>query len=202
MNRISETENRTLMMKALGSLSGKWGLAVGAWAIYMVVTAAINAIPGPGKILSLVISGPFLLGMTIFSLSLSRNHEVRIEHIFEGFKKFSTALGAYLLMVLFIVLWSLLLIVPGIVAAMAYSQVFFLIAEDGSIGPLEAIKKSKEIMNGNKWKYCCLWSRFTGWFILSILTAGIGFLWLAPYMAVAMAKFYDDIGISQATARP
>ena len=70
---------------------------------------------------------------------------------------------------------------------------FFLIAENESIGPLEAIKKSKEMMRGNKWKYFCLWLRFFGWGLLCILTLGIGILWLAPYIIVSLAQFYDDL---------
>jgi uncharacterized membrane protein len=87
----------------------------------------------------------------------------------------------------------LLLIVPGIIAALSYSMTYFIIAENDSIGSLEAITKSKEMMRGNKWKLFCLCCRFLGWILLCILTIGIGFLWLYPYMMVSFAKFYDDI---------
>lgn len=72
---------------------------------------------------------------------------------------------------------------------------FFIIAENDSIGPLEAVTKSKEMMDGNKWKLFCLGWRFFGWALLCILTLGIGFLWLMPYMVVSYAKFYDYIAI-------
>jgi hypothetical protein len=70
---------------------------------------------------------------------------------------------------------------------------YYIIAENDSIGPLEAITKSKEMMRGNKWKFFCLGFRFLGWGVLCILTLGIGFLWLFPYMIVSYAQFYDDI---------
>jgi uncharacterized membrane protein len=69
----------------------------------------------------------------------------------------------------------------------------YIIADTDTIGPLEAITKSKEMMRGNTWKLFCLYFRFFGWALLCILTAGIGFLWLVPYMQVCMAKFYDDV---------
>jgi uncharacterized membrane protein len=129
-------------------------------------------------------------------LALSRGQEARLPQIFEGFQKFGVALGAYLLMMLFVFLWALLLIIPGIIAAYAYSQTFYIIAEEPGIGPLQAIRKSKEMMRGNKGKLFCLNLRFIGWALLCLLTLGIGFLLLAPYMMISFAKFYDDVAHS------
>jgi uncharacterized membrane protein len=193
MSGVSVTENRVLMAQARGSLRGNWGLAIGSWVVLAVITVAIQLIPVAGNVLSLLISGPMTLGWAILVLTLSRNSNAKLEQIFEGFQRFGTSLGAYLLIIVFVALWSLLLIVPGIVAALAYSQTFYIIAEDKSVGPLEAIRKSKKLMCGNKWKFFCLGLRFTGWVLLCALTIGIGFLWLVPYAFVSTAKFYDDI---------
>lgn len=194
MGRISGTENRVLTAQARESLRGRWGLAVGSVIVLMVTAGLAQVIPYVGDIISIVISGPLALGWAVFTLALARKSEnVRLEMIFDGFQRFGTALGAYLLAALLVFLWSLLLIVPGIIAAMAYSQIYFILAEDRSIGPLEVIGKSKEMMRGNKWKFLCLNFRFLGWTLLSILTIGIGFLWLCPYISVSTAKFYDDI---------
>jgi uncharacterized membrane protein len=190
---ISGIENKILMQNARESLKGKWGLAVGTCLVYMVISVAMQGIPKAGALFSLLISGPMIVGMSIFSLSLSRDRNPQFEQIFYGFKKFGTALGAYLLFIVFTLLWAILLIVPGIIAAISYGMSFFIIAEDDTIGPLDAIKKSKQMMYGHKWKYFCLCLRFLGWGLLCILTLGIGFLWLSPYMAVSFAKFYDDL---------
>ena len=96
-------------------------------------------------------------------------------------------------MLLFTFLWTLLLIIPGIIAVLSYSMTFYILADDNSIGAMEAIDKSKKMMDGYKWKYFCLGLRFIGWSLLCILTLGIGFLWLLPYMQVSVVKFYDDI---------
>jgi uncharacterized membrane protein len=96
----------------------------------------------------------------------------------------------------------LLLIIPGIMAGLSYSQTFYILSEDPSIGAMDAIRKSKEMMYGNRWKLFCLGLRFIGWLLLCILTLGIGFIWLAPYMAVSMAKFYDDLVHGTSAAAP
>jgi uncharacterized membrane protein len=193
MGSLSMTANRDLMAQARASLSGKWGLAVVTIIVFQVIQVAIQMIPSVGSIGGLIITGPMNVGLAIFALTLSRGQDARLPQIFDGFQKFGVALGAYLLMILFIFLWLLLLIIPGIIASYAYFQTFYIIAEEPGIGPLQAIRKSKEMMRGNKWKLFCLNLRFLGWALLCILTFGIGFLWLAPYMLISFAKFYDDV---------
>ncbi len=186
-------ENMVLMKEARETLAGKWGLAVGGYFLYMFIAIVAGSPEDIGPVLSLVISGPMLLGMSIFSLALARKQEASIHQLFVGFDDFLRTLVAYLLMCLFILLWALLLIIPGIIAALSYSQTFFILAEDKSIKPRDAIKKSKDMMYGNKKKLFYLSLRFFGWFLLGILSMGIGFLWIMPYFQVTMAKFFDDI---------
>ncbi len=193
MDSLSKTANRDLMAQARESLRGRWGLAIGTFVVMQLIMIGVQMIPSVGGIGGLILTGPMSLGLVIFALSLSRNQDPRLPQIFEGFQRFGVALGAYLLMVLFVCLWLLLLIIPGYIAIYAYSQIFYIIAEDANIGPLDAIRKSKEMMRGNKWKLFCLHLRFIGWALLCILTFGIGFLWLAPYMFISNAKFYDDL---------
>lgn len=191
-------ENVLLMKEARESLAGKWGLAVGTFFVYGLICGILTSFKQTGQLISLIISGPFMLGLAMFSLSLARGQEAKLEQIFEGFKRFGKALVAYLLMMVYIILWALLLIVPGIIAAISYSQVFFILANDESISATDALKKSKAMMFGYKWKYFYLGCRFLGWFLLSIVTLGIGFLWFVPYVHVTMAKFYDDLASAPA----
>jgi uncharacterized membrane protein len=196
-----KTENVVLMRMARESLSGKWGLAVGTFFVYLLVVGAIQGgvrIYPVSGIVGIILAGPMALGVSIFSLALARNQQARFEQIFDGFFNFVTSLAAYLLMVLFVILWTLLLIIPGIIAALSYSLTFFILADDPAIGPMEAIDKSKKMMYGFKWKYFCLALRFLGWAILCLFTLGIGFLWLIPYMQVSFANFYDDVKANQA----
>lgn len=188
-----KTENVELMQMAKESLRGKWGLAIGTFVVYILIVGVLQAIPVVGAIASLIISGPMALGITIFSMSLSRNEEARLEQIFDGFKHFSVALVAYLLMILYILLWLLLLIVPGIIAGLSYSLTFFIIAEDRTISAQDALRKSKAMMEGYKLKLFYLGLRMFLLALLCILTLGIGFLWLMPYANVTMVKFYEDV---------
>jgi uncharacterized membrane protein len=86
-----------------------------------------------------------------------------------------------------------LLIIPVAVVSLGLSMVFFVIADRPAIGPWRANVTSWEVMKGRKWKYFCLNLRFIGWALLCVLTCGIGFLWLMPYMTTSFARFYDDI---------
>ena len=113
-----KTENLVLMQMARKSLTDKWGLAIGTFVVYMLIIGAIQAttefFPLAG-LLSLIISGPMAVGIAVFSINISRNQDARLEQIFQGFNNFNTSLGAYLLMLLFTFLWTLLLIIPGII---------------------------------------------------------------------------------------
>lgn len=186
-------ENVALMKMARESLKGKWGLAIGTFVIYSLLAGVGGSTGIPGSILSLVIGGPFALGAAIFSLSISRGKEATLEQIFYGFNRFTTALIAYLLVVGLVLLWSLLLIVPGIIAGLSYSMTFYIIADDPAIEAEDALRKSKQMMDGYKLKLFYLCLRFFLLGLLCILTLGIGFFWLVPFIHVTMVKFYDDV---------
>jgi uncharacterized membrane protein len=187
------THNRDLMAQARTALQGQWGLAVGTCVVFGAVAILAAIIPLAGSIISFLISGALTLGLAIFFLALARGQEARLPMIFDGFQRFGTSLGAYFFINLFTFLWLLLLIIPGIIASLSYSMTYYIIADDPSIGCLDAIKRSKEMMRGMKWKVFCLSFRFLGWAFLCCLTLGIGFLWLVPYMNCSMAKFYEDV---------
>ena len=187
------TENSQLMSMARVSLKGRWGLAIGTMLVYTIIMSSFGAWRSEGNLISILLAGPMMLGAATFSLSIARGQEARIEQLFEGFTYFGNALGAYLLMVLYIILWLLLLIVPGIIAALSYSMTFYIFADDKTLKPSELLAKSKQMMNGYKEKLFYLCLRFLLLGLLCILTLGIGFLWLIPYVHVTMAKFYEDI---------
>jgi len=187
------TENSELMKQARASLEGKWGIAIGTFVIYLLVSIVLQVIPKVGPIVSVFISGPMSLGISIFSLNLARGKEIKVDQIFEGFKNFGTSLGAYLLIFVFTLLWTILLIIPGIIAALSYSQTMFILADDPSLGAMEALNRSKAMMEGHKMRLFILGLMFVGLAILCLLTAGIGFLWFYPFASVTLAKFYLDI---------
>lgn len=179
--------NQNIMQEARNRLTGKWDVSILSYLVGSVIPGAV----GPA---GLIIGGPMRFGLSVFSLNLSRKKKVEFLQIFEGFKRrIGESIVAYILTILYIFLWSLLLIIPGIVAAIGYSQTFFILADDDKISGVDAMRKSMRMMQGYKWRFFCLLLRFFGWFILSILTLGIGFLFLIPYIQVSVAVFYDEL---------
>ena len=187
------TPNLELMRSARTSLSGKWGTAVLVFFLYLVVIIIAQTIPVLGQVAMLIISGPFALGLAMIALTISKEDEPKLEQLFAGFSHFVTAFVTNLLTTVFTLLWLLLLIIPGIIAALSYSMTYYIIAEDPSISAMDAIDKSKKMMDGYKWKYFKLCLRFVPWVLLCVLTLGIGFLWLFPWMQVTSAKFYEEV---------
>lgn len=189
----SRTPNRELMAQARQCLAGNWGLAVGVVLVNGLIGVVAGFIPFIGWMISLAITGPLMLGVATVFLAIARSEAAEFGQLFDGFKRFGTAFVAYLLMGVFTFLWFLLLIVPGIIAALSYSMTFFILRDNPDMGAMEAIDLSKQVMQGNKWKYFCLQWRFFGWSLLCLLTLGIGYLWLWPYMLASQAKFYEDL---------
>ncbi len=159
---------------------------------YAAVTAAVVLIGY--SIVRFVIGGAIELGENRYCIDLlTREHEPEFKTLFSRFSIFGKALGLRILTSIFTVLWMLLLIVPGIIAAYRYALAPYLMAEDPEMGAMEAIEKSKELMKGNKWRLFCLQMSFFGWILLSVLTLDILSLWIRPYMNVATAAFYLEV---------
>ena len=134
------------------------------------------------------------LGYNLFNISLYQSKGApRIDSLFSRFSIFGNALVLRLLMFLKILLWSLLFIIPGIVAAYRYSMAPYLLAEHPELSASEAIEQSKQMMSGNKGRLFCLQLSFIGWFLLAALTAGVGYVFLAPYTKAAETAFYLDL---------
>jgi uncharacterized membrane protein len=70
---------------------------------------------------------------------------------------------------------------------------FFILSENREITGSEAIRRSKKMMVGHKWPLFCLGFRFIGWFLLGVITLGIGLLWIWPYYMASLAKFYEEV---------
>lgn len=187
---LSNPELRAL---ARSQLSGKWLKCVLALLVYTVITMIIAYIPILGAIALLIITGPLTLGLASYALKVKRGSTPPMESLFEGFNNFLTSFLLYLISSIFIFLWSLLLIIPGIIASLNYSMVYFILHDNPHLSAMEAITLSKQMMKGYKWKLFLLSLSFIGWILLAALTFGIGYLWLYPYIGVSFANFYDDL---------
>ncbi len=121
------------------------------------------------------------------------NHEqpARLEVLKKGFRNYGNVFLTLFLKDLFLVLWTLLLIVPGVIKAYSYRMVPYILAEDPTLSPTECITRSREMMRGNKWNAFVLDLSFIGWHILTILTFGlVGIFWTDPYKESTDAALY------------
>ena len=142
---------------------------------------------------SIILLGPISVGLCIFFLGLTRKQPVKFETMFSGFSNFVNTFVLGLLSTIFITLWTLLLFIPGIIKSYSYSMCYYIMADNPDISANLAITKSREIMDGFKWRLFCLDFSFIGWILLSCITCGIGLIFLAPYMQAAHAVFYEEI---------
>lgn len=185
--------NAEIMKSARSQLQGRWKPVLLLTLVYFLVGIIPGSMPKIGFLFSLILGGPFTFGLSCYFLKFTRNTNPELEELFKGFSIFGKTFIAYLLMVVFTLLWAILLIVPGIIAAFSYSMTFYIMADNKEMSAQDAIRKSKELMTGNKYRYFRLICRFIGWFLLGIVTIGIGFLWIMPYFMVSNTRFYESL---------
>lgn len=221
MDKISAYKDR-----ALASLKGKWK--------YVVITTLVFVTIG--AVLSLSLTLPFVLnkvensvvnfvsilllpfgwGYMVYFLNLVRG-KYQMKDIFDGYKSnfFVRTMLTILLFAILIFIGSTLLIVPGIIMACMFSQVYFIMKDDESIGYWKALSKSMDMMKGHKMQYFLLNLSFIGWALLALLifmvitwfmltdqpiwglptllALGIFLMWLIPYMFTTFAHYYEDV---------
>ena len=110
-----------------------------------------------------------------------------------GFGNWGHHVSGMLLVTVFTFLWTLLLIIPGIVKGLAYTLTPFILKEKPELSPNEAIELSMKMMDGHKWDFFLLCLSFIGWYLLSIFTLCIGLLWVMPYQYTTIVAFYEDV---------
>lgn len=187
-------------LQAREHLSGNWGKFALLYLIIGAASIGASLIPIVGNLSQLILTGPISLGIVICMLKLMQDEPVALEDVLEGFKHFVPSLLVYILTTVFTILWTLLLIIPGIIAAYSYSMCFYILRENPDMPPMDVIRKSKEMMKGHKMELFVLQLTFIGWGLLSILTLGIGSLWLIPYMTASSTAFYLDLRGGQTTS--
>ena len=157
----------------------------------LIMTLAVMAVVG---FIHFIIGSVIEVGYNRFNLNLIDGKIVKIGQLVSFFPHWLKAIGTCFLRNLYIFLWSLLLIVPGIIAAYDYSMTTYILAEYPDISIREALRLSKLMMYGNKWRLFCLSLSFIGWDILCVFfTLGIGYLWLIPYQKAAFTDFYREV---------
>ncbi len=124
----------------------------------------------------------FGCGYNLYHLGVRRGREMGYNTLTEAFTFAGKAILLAVVMEIFIFLWSLLFVIPGIIAAYRYRFAFLNLCENPDIGIMDAIRMSKVQTAGYKWQLFVVDLSFLGWLILSACTAGILLIWVEPYI--------------------
>lgn len=196
---ISDLKNR-----ALASLRSNWADAVIVTLVFYLICGAItHGIFFYGNrdemrltlyVIEALLYGPIAWAFIVMFLDFIRGEKLGIGKLFDGYREnWLHIFTTYLLVEIYTFLWTLLFIVPGIIKALSYSQTFFILKDNPELSNNAAIEKSMRMMKGHKMELFTLYLSFIGWAILSLLTLGIGFLLLVPYISTTLAHFYEQL---------
>lgn len=186
-------DREQLKARAKQMISGKMGMLIVCFIIVVVLTGACSRIPKAGGIVSMCVIGPLTLGTAYIYLNLTRGFDPDVNILFSGFQRFVDALVLNLLISVFTFLWSLLLVVPGIIKAISYSQAYYILAEHPEMSGKEALDESIAMMDGHKMDYFELVLSFFPWLLLCGITCGLASLYVVPYMRATFVNFYEAI---------
>ena len=193
--------------QAKAQLKGKVGILFVCMLVASIIPAIISGIATAitqsgnqvvGSLLSsagsILITPPITLGLVMVFLNVTYGEEPKVGTIFEPFKtNYGKSIALSFLVGIFVLLWCLLLVIPGIIMAYAYSQSFRILCENPEMSPMECIKESKRIMKGRKMDLFVLQLSFIGWILLVCVTFGIAAIYVYPYMQLAETNFYHRI---------
>src|SRR5574344_1248977 len=143
------------------------------------------------SIISFLVGAIFSYASIRVYLKMSRSPEpITFGDFFEGFNGWGKAILLNLWQLLWVCLWSLLFIIPGIIKAIAYSQMVYIMNEYENVSASKAMKISMTITKGYKGELFVMSLSFLGWILLSILTLGILNLWITPYTEMSFTNAY------------
>ncbi len=183
-------------VKALGEVLRTAGISLPPELPKELVEYAIPVTkPGYQLVQALVtvfMNGVLAAGWAVFTIAVMRNGANALQ-VFSGFPRFFTMGWLMLVQTVRIMLWSLLLLVPGLVAFYAYRMSFFLKADHPEWSAGKVLAESKRMMDGHKWRLAILDASFIGWWLTIPLTFGLSGLFVNPYLGVTFAAFYEDL---------
>ena len=159
--------------------------------VAMAAASVGRAASTSSLIVTLLITGPMTVSLSKFLLNNREGHGKMGDIFFCFNKNYLRIVLSMFMMNLFLGLWFMLLIVPGIIKTYSYRMVPYLVAENPEMDFKDAIDASRKMMDGEKWKTFVLDLSFLGWIILTSLTCGIlGIFYTTPYISQTNAELY------------
>ena len=192
----SEVRARAREVLDRNIFSKKFLMLIGMTVVTSLVLSAANYLCcGLG---ALLLSGPLYVGLYKVYLRIVRGDDyIKFSSMFDGCDDFGSNLVLGVMHTLIITLWTLLLIVPGIIKSYSYAMVYYIKAENPNYTWRECLKESEMMMKGHKMQLFILHLSFVGWVLLSLLTCGIGLLWVNTYQQTATAVFYEKLKLEK-----
>ncbi len=172
---------------------GNYWTFLGGWILWAILSGCVNLIPFLGIVAAIAFTCLQNYGFANMALRAADHRQLSVGDAFIGFNQFGRAFGCLFMMGLFTFLWSLLLVIPGIIKAFSYMLAPYLVIENPQMAVMEAIDESRRLMDGNKWRAFGLGLSFIGWWLLAILTFGLLLFWLIPYQSITMGAFYRAV---------
>ena len=155
-----------------------------------------------GSLLLIIVTPPFMVSFAMIYLNLREGQRPEVGHIFKGFSITGKSIWLYIIMQVFITLWSLLLIIPGIIKTYAYLLCFYVLAENQNMTARQALSESKRITKGYKMSLFVLGLSFILWGLLCVVTLGFAGIYVVPYIEATYANAYKKIQAEQAEGAP
>jgi uncharacterized membrane protein len=159
----------------------------------VVLLSAVGSIGSVLSIVNLVLGGVVQIGYAKYLLKQYNGHSGEVKDLFSCFDYFAQGFLQKLLRILYIILWSFLFIVPGIIKALSYSMTPFIMAENPEMKAKNAIQASETLMHGHKADLFYFLLSYIGWYFFAVLTCGIGVFFLNPYIHAGYTAFYRSI---------
>ncbi len=166
------------------------GISEDVMAIIIALLGIVALIIVVMTVVDILVFNPLKVGCAGF-FSDNAKSPAELSSIGKGFNPWGRNVLSMFLTGLFLVLWSMLFVIPGIIKSYSYRMVPYILADDPEISAMDAITRSRELMNGNKWKAFVLDLSFLGWWILSVITCGIlAVFYVHPYYECTCAELY------------
>lgn len=171
-------------------LEGHWNEAALAFLLLSFIIGSLNSV----AVGMLILGGPLYLGYAFFIDEIYRGSRPNIMTLFKAFNdKLGSAILLGLVSQIYLMLWTMLFIIPGIIKSFSYSMIYFIQLDNPDMHYEDVITRSRKIMNGNKGRLFGLYLGYIAWFVLVILTFGILYYWVGPKIQLAKYAFYQEI---------
>ena len=189
---------KEIKLCAKQSLKGHIATAILIMLIMQFMTIGIGTITIFAAFLTIpLIYGPLKVGMSFFYLKITNGEEGNVGDVFFGFKSMVQSFLCVFLRSLYVMLWSLLLVVPGIMKYYSYAMAPYIMAENLGISANEAITRSKNMMKGHRMELFVFKLSFFGWYLLGSATLGLAMFYVIPYTEAATAVFYRRLTLQK-----